>query len=289
MSSISGEDALAPEVRELLDRRASLQKWLVGLEAQRGITSERILQRVREDYEGRLSSTNEALSSHVNGIRAEMDRAAERSADAERIHDAAVDALEEARLRHAIGELPGDGWEDRERELMDAVRSAKIAEDASRTEVDRLHELLGTLTNSDSPAEVDFTAILKEDAGAESSPSTFPEDFDAAPRPSALPESTFADSVDSDATVESGSAAPNTGFTPAPQVAAAEGEGTVYPDRAPVELQAEAPQPEAPGLFDEDEVPSAEKAPPPGLKCGECGYTNDLSAWFCGVCGADVG
>lgn len=38
-----------------------------------------------------------------------------------------------------------------------------------------------------------------------------------------------------------------------------------------------------------DEGTLEDTAPRPGLKCGECGYTNDLSAWFCGVCGADVG
>lgn len=26
----------------------------------------------------------------------------------------------------------------------------------------------------------------------------------------------------------------------------------------------------------------------PGLKCPECGYTNDAEAWYCGVCGVDL-
>ena len=28
--------------------------------------------------------------------------------------------------------------------------------------------------------------------------------------------------------------------------------------------------------------------PTPGVKCAECGYTNDATAWYCGVCGADL-
>jgi hypothetical protein len=28
--------------------------------------------------------------------------------------------------------------------------------------------------------------------------------------------------------------------------------------------------------------------PKPGVKCPDCGYTNDPQAWYCGVCGADL-
>lgn len=289
MPAGNGDDALAPEVRELLDQRASLQKWLIGLEAQRGVTSERILQRVRADYEGRLAATNDALASHVTGIRAEMERAAERGAEAERLHDAAVDALEEARLRHAIGELPGDGWPDREQRLMDDVRSAKIAEDTSRTEVDRLHELLATLTGdagaSDSAAPIE----KMEDAAVEAPPSAPPA---AAGPPASSPSfpEILSGKLDSEATVESGPAisGPSVPTVRPGLVADAEGKDEdVGPGEAGV--QGGGLVGEAPDLFDPDDIPTGEKAPPPGLKCGECGYTNDLSAWFCGVCGADVG
>jgi hypothetical protein len=29
--------------------------------------------------------------------------------------------------------------------------------------------------------------------------------------------------------------------------------------------------------------------PQPGLKCPDCGYSNDPAAWYCGVCGVDLG
>lgn len=34
---------------------------------------------------------------------------------------------------------------------------------------------------------------------------------------------------------------------------------------------------------------SADTRPRPGAKCPECGYTNDSDAWYCGVCGVDLG
>lgn len=34
---------------------------------------------------------------------------------------------------------------------------------------------------------------------------------------------------------------------------------------------------------------SADTRPRAGAKCPECGYTNDSDAWYCGVCGVDLG
>lgn len=34
--------------------------------------------------------------------------------------------------------------------------------------------------------------------------------------------------------------------------------------------------------------PESETRPSPGVKCPECGYTNDSTAWYCGVCGVDL-
>ena len=44
----------------------------------------------------------------------------------------------------------------------------------------------------------------------------------------------------------------------------------------------------APRTPAEDETPE-EARPQPGLKCPECGYSNDPAAWYCGVCGVDLG
>ena len=39
----------------------------------------------------------------------------------------------------------------------------------------------------------------------------------------------------------------------------------------------------------DDDEPSEETRPQPGLKCPDCGYSNDPAAWYCGVCGVDLG
>ena len=35
--------------------------------------------------------------------------------------------------------------------------------------------------------------------------------------------------------------------------------------------------------------PETDTRPQPGLKCPDCGYSNDPAAWYCGVCGVDLG
>ena len=42
------------------------------------------------------------------------------------------------------------------------------------------------------------------------------------------------------------------------------------------------------GPASDDEAPEQTR-PQPGLKCPECGYSNDPAAWYCGVCGVDLG
>jgi hypothetical protein len=36
------------------------------------------------------------------------------------------------------------------------------------------------------------------------------------------------------------------------------------------------------------EAPEPDTRPTPGIKCPDCGYTNDSTAWFCGVCGLSL-
>src|SRR5687768_11539157 len=104
-------DAAESELSELIEQRATLQKWLVALEGQRATASEHIIARVRADYVSRLAATTEALSTHLDGIQAQLDRAIEKVSVAQREREEAADALEEGRLRRAIGEMSVKEWD----------------------------------------------------------------------------------------------------------------------------------------------------------------------------------
>lgn len=241
------------EVESLLERRAQITLWLERLEEQRGTVSERSLERVRADYESRLTEALDALRTHRDAITAEFEAAQQRADAAEARRSSADERLEEGTLRQTIGELSPEGWATERAELEAEVAAAGHDLERAREESERLR---GLLQQMDAEAEGDAApdnarAISEGEAGAE---------VVAQPAPGASlapgsPEPAFL--LDIDRALD-GDANDELTIVPAPLAA-------------------------------NDEEPSEETAPKPGLKCPECGYTNDLSAWFCGVCGADVG
>ena len=129
-------------VETLTRRRAQLQDWLGRLgEVGSGVPGH-VTDRVRRDYEDRLRSVTQELSEHREALTAELDgrRAELEGADAHRV--AAADDLEEARLRHLIGELPEGDWEARRPELEVALAAAETQASGVRAEVERLDALL---------------------------------------------------------------------------------------------------------------------------------------------------
>jgi hypothetical protein len=247
------------DVAELLAQRSTLLEWLDRLEAQRAAASERIVARVRADYERRLRETVEALTAHRDAVTEAMQSARVVLEASEQAHESAVDELEEARLRNSIGELADAAWSERRSGLETRVEEAGGREEAARRELDRLQLLLDEL--DDRP--------------------------EVPPAPdSALPEMVAAPAPDPPP------AAPRPIATPAKQAAAAPAAQAFLADIDRALTDAEGkPQQGASGKATNGDAaePAQDTAPRPGLKCGECGYTNDLSAWFCGVCGAEIG
>jgi rubrerythrin len=248
------------EVMELLRRRTTVQGWLDRIGDQEGSVSDRVLHRVREDYEGRLQEILNALSTHRQVVQEELDHASARLADAEREYSDAVDQLEEGRLRNAIGELDDDAWEERSRSLDETVRQAEDRQQSARAETTRLSEILHQLDERtvDTPSEASFEIDVVEEV-------------------SRMEVLTAEDEQDEDDDEQDEDE---------------EEDGiTAYDPESETFLQqidrALTDQPV--NILEDDSEEVEDTAPKPGLKCAECGYTNDLSAWFCGVCGADVG
>lgn len=240
------------ELTELLEKRRMIQGWLDRLEEQRSTTSEAVLERVRGDYQGRLQETLDALSTHREAISAQLDEARDRLNKVARERSEAGDALEEGHLRHRIGELDDESW-DRERvELEGTIERTHDEETRTEGEIERLQDLLTQLGGGPQEPEIEIIsdAALFDDETRE-----------------------FPDLGETSASLRGG----GTGFLSEIDRAleAQDSDGDA-------EEQDSLVQPEYPGE-------PTETAPRPGLKCPECGYTNDADAWFCGVCGADIG
>lgn len=241
---------------ELLEQRATIQQWLDKLEEQRGSVSEKILSRVRDDYRQRLEQTLEALTGHSESVRSELDGARERLARASAAHTHAAEELEEGRLRNLIGELDEISWGTERARLEIELKGAAEEEQSARKEADRLQEVLdrmqehGRSTLPGRPTPIPEPRIAREDA-----PSRNGALKGGAHEEQISEEETFLEEI----------------------------------DRALATSEEAPPSAEQPEREEGEDAFDENTAPKPGLKCQECGYTNDLSAWFCGVCGADVG
>ncbi len=266
----ANRDSVKPEVLELLEQRAAVQQWLARLDEQQGKVSEHVLARVRDDYQRRLQEALDALATHRRAIQEEVERATSRLVAAESEHRSALDELEEARLRNAIGELDDTVWSEREADLSEAVRSAEEHEVGAREETERLRNLLDQLDDREqetSAGDDSTTAFELEPAGESDDDADSDPPSPAAEASATPPHGDILRSADAD----------DDSFLQDLDLSLAPPAGE--PESAEVSWTPAASAEDDEGLT----------APKPGLKCGECGYTNDLSAWFCGVCGADVG
>lgn len=320
----------ADAATELLFRRSQLQEWLSRLEQVDEDIPAQVARRVRMDYEQRLAAVVGELSTHSEALAADRERLDEKLLAAAERHDSAVDALEETRLRHRIGELSEGDWESRRPGLESEVEAAAAEREATQREISALEELLGQIgeppaageTVSDAgaaptapaePAEApiaraaDFAAAAEEWAPElplieeSAAPVVAESQRPAEPTPEAQPNGDPAsDEIRAEEPLEvsayaseEASPAPDdlveiTNFAAAAEALADEVDSAAKDDDyAFLEELDRAIAATAPTAGSEEE-PTEDTRPQPGLKCPDCGYSNDPAAWYCGVCGVDL-
>lgn len=261
-------------VSELLERRTQIEQWLARLSDTDPDVPARVVERVRADYLSRLDDITSELSSHRTSIEDEVQRLDEELASATREHDEAVEALAEARLRQRIGEISETDWNARRPELEEAVESATAARSALEEETARIRDVLTQLQAADPAVEVDPSRSESEDEpllSVDFSPHREPAMLDAEGElvlPS-LDDFNFDDSADA--------------------ISLPGAEFLEELDRAISDANEKRPEPAAePDPDATVETADAQVNAAKGLKCAECGYTNDPTAWYCGVCGVDL-
>jgi hypothetical protein len=245
LNSINGSisDGGSPaSVSDLLDRRARLLGWLANLD-QAPHSNPRAVERIRRDYTERLESTMKELAGCFESLRDQKSRLAAALQEAEEAHRLARDELDEAELRHEIGELQPSEWEARRTALVRVVDAAAGTEQAIRRDAADLDEVLADLQD-----------------GLDGVPPGLPKLADQ-PTPSgaAPPVGVVGESVE------------------------AGREGASPPAPAPDGDDGSAHEV---GASEEEDL--AATRPGPGVKCVDCGYTNDFDARYCGVCGVDL-
>lgn len=299
----------AEDLSRLLESRRQIEGWLDRLDGQAGSASRKIIERVRADYRERLEEVTDEILRRQDLVSRWMAEAEQRVEDATARRESAAGQLEEARLRHQIGEWNAERWERLRAEYEATIAEASEEEEAASRDLARLRELLEAgappapaSQAADPPPEAgddhqsdadDFTVVAASpNSGPEPLPAqrTTPHRIEpAAPQPSPSGDEADLENVAGDAEPP---VRPPATAEDADDLSEGEGDDggwaseevpddvTLVPETMP---SSSAPDSGGGEEFDPETVPK------PGIKCSNCGYTNDATAWFCGVCGADIG
>jgi hypothetical protein len=316
-----GIESSSALVGDLLGQRSRILSWLDNLESVGSEANKRVVERVRSDYTQRLEGILDELGKHLEAIRSDLARRADELTAATRRFDEATEELEEARLRHMIGEISDEEWRERQPDLTDAVTEAEADREDAAAEVQRLDDLLRQIqadgeaaaapkvsASAETPGrpgeigEIEGGDEEIEDAAEDLAESVM--DLDDAGAIDAPHEAAVADLAGELAT--SGEEESDLTILHAPdplaflsELPGSDDETTVEQpvqkiadldflrdlDRAISGEDGGSESPAPPPPVDED---PEQFRPRPGTKCPECGYTNDPEAWYCGVCGVDL-
>ncbi len=165
-----GQDLVIPDaIRTLLERRAQYMEWLAKLDDLGGKYRPEVAKRVRADYRDRLTGVEDELHGHREELEASLSQRQGQLAGFEQRHNVCAAELEEAELRHQVGEFDEGEWENRK-----GAHNREIAEVTSALNVEReaVAELGAVLLQVTAPSEV--AATRRVEPGAWSEPGDVP-------------------------------------------------------------------------------------------------------------------
>lgn len=139
-------------VHDLIRQREQLTGWIARLDEVGAQASTRAAERIRADYADRLRRVNESLSGHRGEIEADLQRFRGALEQAEQHRLAAADEMDEASLRHLIGELDEAAWNASRPQLEARVRQAEDEVAQAREEVERLETLAADIASAEDAA-----------------------------------------------------------------------------------------------------------------------------------------
>lgn len=302
-------------LRSLIAERQQYEQWLATLEAKREAAPEHVLERVREDYVGRLDRVVAEIRGHSEELQLSISTLSSRLVEVAREEDTRREGLQEAELRAAVGEYEPEQWHSLKSEAEAALE--KIAADRESLDsqlselrsIQKLSEASGPTPASTPPAPAETRAAPAPPAQAQPRPvepataavpivaKSQPDAAASAPQSGGHRAGTAADArvpleqpkATSAPVTSTNSSAPPTPATPAGE-------------RLPLEPVAEA----ASSFAGSGQRPRGTKSPPGGvaavraksegvrtdaaktLKCPECGTANYPTEWYCERCGGEL-
>ncbi len=139
------------EVDQLLKDREKYQSWLDRLKTSEEATaSQQAFERVRQDYQQRLDEVVVKLRAHSDALKSKLKEAEREVADLEKERENRSEKLEEARLRHSVGEYnEGDEWRDLEGRLLGALKESEKELQKAHADIARIEQILASVQSAD--------------------------------------------------------------------------------------------------------------------------------------------
>jgi hypothetical protein len=302
-------DAALSVVSGLMEERRRYESWLTALEARRAATPEKVFTRVYADYSARLDAVVGQLTSHTEGLRAELTNLAGRLAALQERQQQLKEERAEAELRAHVGELSPTDWEQAAAEVDGNIAAFTASYAAMQDELRRTRELLADaerpVTTGSSMEAIPAAPIAPPAAAAPAEAPVQP-----AEEPAPLPASTrsrtgsFDELAFLSSVVDTPAGTAERASPPPPPPPAEPVRRDSYAARgrddqienldgaggATLVARTGGEKPMAANISGNNPIIIKDKSLEGAktLKCAECGAMNFPTEWYCERCGAEL-
>lgn len=270
------------DVEKLLNERQAVTEWLERLALTGDDASDEVRSKVREDYETRLAAASKGLQGYADELRSTLSKETKKRNDFLEREQRAEGRLDEAKLRHAVGEYEDSQWNEIHSEILGELVKVREGLKAAGKEIDRLEDVLSSIDrrpteDQEEPEKerVSIAEIEPEPDGAGVAGGGAEKESKPAGRTSgqtdAFDDLAFLKKV-------------------APEAAGKKRRsGAMFKPFEGADTAADKPgstvtAPEEKLQVGPAEDPTAKKT----LKCQECGAMNRPTEWYCESCGAEL-
>ncbi len=270
------------DVEKLLNERQAVTEWLERLALTGDDASDEVRSKVREDYETRLAVASKGLQGYADELRSTLSKETKKRNDFLEREQRAEGRLDEAKLRHAVGEYEDSQWNEIHSEILGELVKVREGLKAAGKEIDRLEDVLSSIDrrpteDQEEPEKerVSIAEIEPEPDGAGVAGGGAEKESKPAGRTSGQ-----TDAFDDLAFLKK--VAPETaGKRRRSEAMFKPFEGA---DTAADKPGSTVTAPEEKLQVGPAEDPTAKKT----LKCQECGAMNRPTEWYCESCGAEL-
>jgi hypothetical protein len=282
------KDKSAADIQRLLEDRRRIEQWLQRLAMAVDKTPAGVRERVKSDYEERLTTVVEELKGYADDLRTSREELHGRRDEFKGQEREATEELAEAELRHAVGEFGEAEWREKKGAILEQLITIREGLAETEEEIGELEEVLDAVETPVPPPEpappaprISQPVMAPAEARVSLGAELGLRDLGRAPARTEPPPPP-----------RGGSEAEEAGGEDFGDELAFLKTVTEKPTPAPEPARRATAKP-APGVEKTPEAPAVGQSRPSAinqrtLKCGECGAMNLPTEWYCDRCGAEL-